>query len=89
MQSYYFTIICYKRGAMEWVVEMEKLTRVAQFLIQTEKYRPKSIGKSRRKGDCEIHVIKDWVSIPNASQTIDTFRASDSQAMKRVALEVL
>ncbi len=81
MQSYYFTILCYKRQKLEWIVEMEKLSRVADFLIKSEPHRAQS------HHECEIHIKKDYVSASGASVDLEIFKAYNPNALMRLALE--
>lgn len=81
MPSYYFTILCYKRGRLEWVVEMEKLSRVVRFVLNSEAHRAKS------HHECEIHIQKDYVSAPGASVDLEIFKAYNPKALMRIALE--
>lgn len=81
MQSYYFTVLCYKRGQLQWVVEMEKLSRVASFLVASEGKRVKT------HHECEIHVQKDYVSVVGAGVDLEIFKACGVEELKRMALE--
>ena len=81
MNSYYFTVACYKRKRLEWIVEMEKLSRVANFLVKSEPHRAQS------HHECEIRICKDYVSAPNASVDLEVFKAYNPKALMRIALE--
>lgn len=81
LNSYYFTVTCYKRGAMQWIVEMEDLSRVAIFLIDSESYRTK------KSAECEIRIEKDYVSCSNASVLLEKFKADNIDELRLLAME--
>ncbi len=81
MPSYYFTVLCFKRGQLQWVVEMENLSRVANFLVASEGKRVKS------HNECVIHVHKEYVSAVGATVPLDLFKADGVEELKLMALE--
>lgn len=81
MNSYYFSVLCYRRKRLQWVVEMSELSHVATFLIASEKNRTK------HNAECEIHIRKDFVSARGAYVVLDQFSADDVKDLNRIALE--
>lgn len=81
MSGYYFSVLCYKRKKLQWVVEMSELSHAANFLIASEKHRTKI------NAECQIHIRKDFVSATGAYVVLDQFNADGVEELKRMALE--
>lgn len=83
MRSYYFTISLWKRGnKLQFVVEMEHLSRVARFILASEGLRVNT------HHDCTVKVEKSFVSMPLSENVLlEEFKVSDIDVIKRMALE--
>lgn len=79
LKSYYFVIEIYRRGQLNTIVEMEKLSRVAAFLLKSEKNHVPS------HYDCTVTVNLAYVS-SKQMHCLDRFHAVDMDEIKRLAL---
>jgi len=79
LKSYYFVIEIYRRGKLNTIVEMEKLSRVAGFLLKSEKNHVES------HYDCTVTINITYVS-SNQMICLDRFKAVDMDEIKRLAL---
>ncbi len=79
LKSYYFVIEIYRRGQLNTIVEMEKLSRVASFLLKSEKNHVKT------HYDCTVTVNLAYVSSKQI-HCLDRFNAVDMDEIKRLAL---
>jgi len=79
MNSTYFVIEIYKRGQLQTIVEMEKLSRVARFTLDTEQYRVNT------HYECKVCINLAYVC---GKQMIglEQFTADSMDDVKRLAL---
>ena len=81
LQAYYFVVEIYHRGKLNTIVEMEKLSRVAAFLLKSEKNHVQS------HYDCTVTINLAYVS-NKQMYCLDRFHAVDMDEIKRLALTV-
>ena len=79
MNSTYFVIEIYKRGQLQTVVEKEKMSSVARFVLDTEKHRVKT------HYECKVCINLAYVC---GKQMIglEQFTADNMEDVKRLAL---
>lgn len=81
LQSYYFVIEIYRRGKLDIIIEMDKLSRVAAFLMKTEK------NQVEKHYDCTVVINLSYVS-DKQLYCLDRFNSVDTDEIKRLALTV-
>ena len=81
MNSYYFAVKCYKRKKLQWVVEMENLSRLAKFVITSEGNR------TMVSPECTIEISKQYVSVTSGTR-LEMFGAVKCDELKQMALRV-
>lgn len=79
MQAYYYIVEIYVRGQLKTIIEMEKLSRVSRFVLDSEQYRT---GKFY---DCRVDIHLAYVS-SNQRVGMEQFTCKDTDAVTRLAL---
>lgn len=79
MNSRYYAIYINKRGKLQTVVEIEKFSRLARFVTETEQYRVNT------HNECEVKITARSVCSKD-ELPLEEFKAANMDQVRRLAL---